>query len=59
MQTFLFNDLSQRAQDAALAHYGRELASMDTLNSSLDTLDLIRRMIDEAWRFTEHGERIA
>ena len=52
-----FNELDDRGQEAALARYGRDSVMMISLSSSLDTLALIKRMQNESWRFSEHGER--
>lgn len=61
MQTFLFSELSQRAQDAAVKRYEGEQIVQDTANEMIDNDELISipELFDGlGWRFTEHGERI-
>lgn len=63
MQTFLFSELSKRAQDAACTRYEGEQIVQEAANEIIDQEDgellSIPGLFDGlGWRFTEHGERI-
>ena len=62
MSTFLFSELSKRAQDAACTRYEGEQIVQEEANEMIDngTLIEIPALFDGlGWRFTEHGERVA
>lgn len=61
MQTFLFSELSKRAQDAACTRYEGEQIVQEAANEMIDNdvMISIPALFDGlGWRFTEHGERI-
>lgn len=61
MQTFIFSELSQRAQDAACTRYEGEQIVQEAANEMIDNdvMISIPGLFDGlGWRFTEHGERI-
>jgi len=61
MQTFLFSELSKRAQDAACTRYEGEQIVQEAANEMIDndvTISIPGLFDGLGWRFTEHGERI-
>lgn len=62
MQTYSFDELSDRAQSAAHAKYGLGVSAfspdLDLSDASMDVF-VTGFLIGSGWRFTEHGERIA
>lgn len=61
MQTYIFSELSERGQEAAVNRYQEEQIVQEAANEMIDNdilIDIPTLFDSLGWRFTEHGERI-
>jgi len=60
MQTYTFSELTKRAKTNAINRYGEEQAVAEVIETAkTEDITTENAFNSLAWRFTEHGERIA